>query len=79
VLERIGLDQIQSSGYSFQMETVTRALKCGFSIKETPILFVERAAGASKMSKAIVFESIKMAWRLRKLNMESDERQQARA
>lgn len=72
VIERIGIEQIQSTGYSFQLETITRALKCGFSIKEMPIIFVERAAGTSKMSKAIVVEAMLMSWRLRWLRVEAN-------
>ncbi len=76
VLEQIAIHDIQSTGYSFQLETVTRALRHGFTIKETPIVFVERAAGVSKMSKAIVLEAMKMAWKLRGYRPKPSERPQ---
>ncbi len=65
VLETINLDEVKSSGYSFQIEMSMRAWKKGFRIKEIPIVFVDRIAGSSKMSKKIVREAIWMVWRLR--------------
>lgn len=65
VLEAINLDDVRSSGYSFQIEMSMRAWKKGFKIKEIPIIFVDRVAGASKMSKKIVREAIWMVWSLR--------------
>jgi dolichol-phosphate mannosyltransferase len=58
VLERIDLDAIHSKGYAFQIETTYRALRAGFRVVEVPITFVDREAGGSKMSKAIVVEAI---------------------
>ena len=58
VLERIDLDAIDSKGYAFQIETTYRALRAGFRVVEIPIRFVDREAGGSKMSKAIVAEAI---------------------
>ena len=65
VLEKIGLDNIHSNGYAFQIEMSFRAWKKGFKIKEIPIIFVDRRAGESKMSKKIVREAIWMVWKLR--------------
>ena len=65
VLETINLDNVKSSGYSFQIEMSMRARAHGFTIKEIPIIFYERAAGASKMSKKIMREAIYMVWLLR--------------
>ena len=59
VLEAIDLDAIASKGYAFQVEMTYRAIELGFSVKEVPIVFRERRAGASKMSRAIVLEA---AW-----------------
>ena len=42
-----------------------RAWRKGFSIKEIPIVFVDRHAGTSKMSKAIVREAVGMVWKLK--------------
>ncbi|MEA2030394.1 MAG: polyprenol monophosphomannose synthase [candidate division Zixibacteria bacterium] len=65
VLETIDLDAVQSSGYSFQIEVSMRVWKHGFTIKEIPIIFVDRTAGESKMSKKIVREAIWMVWWMR--------------
>jgi dolichol-phosphate mannosyltransferase len=58
VLEAIDLDSIHSKGYAFQIETTYRALRAGFRVVEIPITFVDREAGGSKMSKAIVVEAV---------------------
>ncbi|MBI5416830.1 polyprenol monophosphomannose synthase [Candidatus Poribacteria bacterium] len=65
VLECIDLDAVHSDGYSFQIEMNFRALKKGFKIKEIPIIFVDRHAGDSKMSKTIVKEAIIIVWKLK--------------
>ena len=65
VLETVKLDDVRANGYSFQIEMSMRAWKRGFSIKEIPIVFVDRIAGTSKMSKKIVREAIWMVWLLR--------------
>jgi dolichol-phosphate mannosyltransferase len=65
VLETIDLDAVGSSGYSFQIEMSMRAWKKGFKIHEIPIVFVDRVAGSSKMSKKIMREAIWMVWWLR--------------
>jgi len=57
VLEAIDLDSIESQGYCFQVDMVRRALALNFKICETPIVFTEREAGNSKMSKTIVIEA----------------------
>lgn len=61
VLEAIGLRELRSDGYSFQLETALRTWRQGFRIREIPITFVERRAGASKISRSIVFEAL---WRV---------------
>lgn len=65
VLESIGLDTIRSQGYGFQVEMTYRTHKYGFKIVETPIVFVDRRIGKSKMSKAIVFEAFTFVLRAR--------------
>jgi dolichol-phosphate mannosyltransferase len=64
-LESIGLDHIQSNGYSFQIETTYRAHVRGLKIVEVPIVFVDRRAGRSKMSRRIFAEAVAVVWRLR--------------
>lgn len=58
VLDAIGLENIISKGYCFQIEMKYRAFKKGFKIKEFPIIFEDRKFGKSKMSKAIFFEAL---------------------
>ncbi len=65
VLEKINLDDVRSNGYSFQIELTYRAFLKNFRIKEVPIVFEERAAGKSKMSRKIFAEAILMVWKLR--------------
>jgi len=68
-LEGIRLDRVTSEGYSFQIEMSFRCWKRGFRIKEIPILFVDRRAGVSKMSRRIIWEAAGMVWRLRLLDL----------
>jgi len=65
VLESIDLDAVVSNGYAFQIEMSFRAWRKGFSIKEIPIVFVDRTDGVSKMSGRIVREAIWRVWGLR--------------
>ena len=64
-LEAIDLQNISSNGYSFQIEMKYRALQKGLRVVETPIIFVDRRVGQSKMSRAIVAEALLKVWALR--------------
>ena len=64
-LTGIDLDAVRSNGYSFQIETTYRALRKGLRVVEVPIVFVDRRAGRSKMSRRIFAEAITQVWRLR--------------
>jgi dolichol-phosphate mannosyltransferase len=67
VLEAIGLDAIASRGMvPFQVETAYRTLRAGFRVVEVPITFVDRTAGGSKMTPAIVVEA---AWKVPALRL----------
>ncbi|NLI73004.1 MAG: polyprenol monophosphomannose synthase [Bacteroidales bacterium] len=57
VLETIELDKIRFKGYAFQIEMKFTAHKCGFIIKEVPIIFINRRLGTSKMSGGIFSEA----------------------
>lgn len=61
VLERLDLAAITPRGYAFQIETTYRVKRLGFRVVEIPIVFVDRAAGHSKMSRSVVLEAI---WRV---------------
>jgi len=65
VLETIGLDSLDSIGYCFQIETIYQTYRHGFKITETPIIFVNRASGSSKLSVNIFIESFWKVLRLR--------------
>jgi len=65
VLESIDIGSIRSDGYSFQIEMNFRCHEKGFRICEVPIIFVDRHAGTSKMSKQIVREAVLMVWKLK--------------
>ena len=60
VLERLQLGEVSSNGYSFQIELTYRAVLAGFTVREVPIIFVDRRAGQSKMSRRIVAEAVLM-------------------
>lgn len=64
-IEAVDLDKVKSDGYSFQIEMNYRCMEKGFRIVEVPIIFIDRHAGTSKMSKKIVREAIFMVWKLR--------------
>ncbi len=60
-LEGIGMDEVASQGYCFQIDLAWRAIKAGFHVIEVPVTFIERERGESKMSRDIVTEA---AWRV---------------
>jgi dolichol-phosphate mannosyltransferase len=63
-LARLPLNTIASEGYCFLVEITFLAAKAGMRIVESPIIFVERREGASKMSSGVMVESFFMPWRL---------------
>jgi len=65
VLEAIDLSQVRSNGYAFQIEMSVRAWRKGFTLKEIPIVFVDRTEGQSKMNRSIVREALWIVPRLR--------------
>lgn len=64
-LESIDLATVNSDGYSFQIEMNYRCMENGLKITEIPIVFIDRHAGSSKMSRKIVREAVFMVWKLR--------------
>lgn len=57
-LECLDFDELQLRGYGFMIEVVYQIERSGLRIKEVPIIFVERVAGVSKMSKEIALEAL---------------------
>ena len=64
-LSQINLDEVKSNGYSFQIEMKFKYYKKKFRIAEIPILFIDRRAGHSKMSKKVVYEAFYVVWKLK--------------
>ena len=54
----LGLNNVASAGYCFQVDLAWRGLKAGYRVVEVPIIFVERERGDSKMSRKIVVEAL---------------------
>jgi dolichol-phosphate mannosyltransferase len=71
VLEEIGLPQVRSNGYVFQVEIAYLCQKHGFSVLEIPVYFEDRVLGKSKMSVRVNAEAAwrvwQMKWRYRNL------------
>ncbi|KRV50486.1 dolichol-phosphate mannosyltransferase [Wenjunlia vitaminophila] len=57
----LGMDDVASHGYCFQIDLTRRALAAGYRVVEVPVTFVERELGDSKMSRDIVAEAV---WRV---------------
>ena len=60
-LEGLGMDDVASQGYCFQVDLAHRAVRAGYHVVEVPITFVERERGDSKMSRSIATEAL---WRV---------------
>ena len=57
-LRVLDLNKITFVGYAFQIEMKFKLWKKGFSMIETPIVFVNREKGNSKMNGSIIWEAI---------------------
>ncbi|REF31167.1 polyprenol monophosphomannose synthase [Calidifontibacter indicus] len=57
-LRTMGLGDVSSQGYCFQVDLTWRAVRQGLVVAEVPITFVERQIGASKMDESIVREAM---------------------
>ena len=64
-LEKLGLEQIRSNGYAFQIEMNYRFQVQGARVKEIEFFFLDRKRGTSKLTLRIAFEALWMAWWLR--------------
>ena len=64
LLARLPLAHMASDGYAFQVEMAWEATQAGATIVEAPITFVERRQGSSKLSGAVIAESVWLPWRL---------------
>jgi|WetSurMetagenome_2_1015567.scaffolds.fasta_scaffold280874_2 dolichol-phosphate mannosyltransferase len=64
LLKRLRLDKCQSAGYSFQEESLLLCRLAGASFAETPIIFADRRAGLSKISRQVITEAMTLLFRL---------------
>jgi dolichol-phosphate mannosyltransferase len=58
IFQKLKLEDINASGYLFQIEMKYRTKKLGFKVNEFPIIFTDRVNGQSKMSKSIFAEAL---------------------
>ncbi len=66
VLQSLNLaEQVQSSGFGFQVEVNCLCEWAGFEVSEVPIIFPDRLLGQSKMSRKIFLEAFLLVWKLR--------------
>ena len=64
ILEQVDFNDIHSDGYSFLIELLTLCERRGVAVRETPIHFVDRRGGVSKISKIEIFKALATLWRL---------------
>ena len=64
-LAAIPLESLHSGGYVFSIEMTFLASRAGARIVEVPIVFVDRRAGQSKMSRRIIAEALYIVLMLR--------------
>lgn len=57
-LADLGLEDVRTDGYGFQIELTYRAHLAGMRVREVPIIFRERRAGSSKMNARIALEAV---------------------
>ena len=62
VLRAVDLERASSRGYSFLVELLELVVRAGFRIQEVPIVYTERRAGQSKMSRGVIAESVIRPW-----------------
>lgn len=63
-LAKLPLDRIVSDGYAFLLDVTFMAADAGLRIAESPIIFIERRQGASKLSSGVLLESLFTPWKL---------------
>lgn len=63
-LAKLPLDRIVSDGYAFLLDVTFMAADAGLQIAESPIIFIERRQGASKLSSGVLIESLLTPWKL---------------
>lgn len=64
-LDAIRLGEVVAQGYAFQIEMAVRCLAAGRRVAEVPIVFEDRVAGQSKVSRGEVYRALLAVIRLR--------------
>jgi dolichol-phosphate mannosyltransferase len=64
LLQGTDWENIKAEGYGFLEEMLFRLHRAGYNIGEVPIVFADRKAGSSKISKAEIFKAMAMLFRL---------------
>jgi dolichol-phosphate mannosyltransferase len=67
-LDALQLESISARGYGFLIAMTFRAVRAGLRVSETPIRFLDRQYGASKMSLNIIQEAFQLVLKLRSGN-----------
>jgi dolichol-phosphate mannosyltransferase len=68
-LKSVDWETFNVDGYGFQIQSVFSVFRARLRIKEIPIIFVERRAGESKMSRRIIWEAFWLVWKLRFISL----------
>lgn len=68
-LQSVKWEKFNVDGYGFQIQSVFSVYKARLRIKEISIIFVERRAGTSKMSRKIIWEAFWLVWKLRFISL----------
>ena len=63
-LAKLPLTDTRTSGYAFLTEMLYEAVRRGVTVGESPIVFIERLEGYSKVSTGVLSESLLTPWRL---------------
>lgn len=64
-LQGIGLENVRSNGYSFQVEMAFLCERLGYKVVEIPIHFEDRRIGHSKLDMGVKLESAWRTWQIR--------------
>lgn len=65
MIDELDLESIGSSSYAFQLEVTARAVKRGFKVGVVPIVFSDRRAGRSKLSRKDIIDFLYTAFKMR--------------
>ncbi|MGK5085629.1 polyprenol monophosphomannose synthase [Bdellovibrionota bacterium FG-1] len=64
LLEKMDMDAIHAEGYSYFIESIYRVTQITSKLAEFPIIFVDRRAGSSKISKKEIWNGLTTVFRL---------------